>query len=77
MPHHGQNGVNREFYELVMPKICLYTAPIWLWENNRYRCLDPETRGKGPFTIFQTRAWMEELGAQVSCVDGYGDYLLF
>ena len=21
MPHHGQNGVNRQFYELVMPKI--------------------------------------------------------
>ena len=77
MPHHGQNGVNREFYELVSPKICLYTAPIWLWENNRYRCLNPETRGKGPFTIFETRAWMEELGAQVSCVDGFGDYLLF
>lgn len=77
MPHHGQNGVNRQFYELVMPKICLYTAPIWLWENNRYRCLNPETRGKGPFTIFETRRWMEELGAQVSCVDGFGDYLLF
>lgn len=77
MPHHGQNGINREFYELIMPKICLYTSPIWLWENNRYRCLDPQTRGKGPFTIFETRRWMEELGAQVSCPDAFGDYLLF
>ena len=57
MPHHGQNGVDRAFYELIMPKICLYTTPQWLWENNRYKRTDPETVGKGPFTTLETRAF--------------------
>lgn len=30
MAHHGQNGVDRAFYELIRPKYCLYTAPKWL-----------------------------------------------
>ena len=73
MPHHGQNGVDRTFYEFVMPKICLYCAPQWLWENNHYRCTDPATAGKGPFTIFETRRWMEELGAEASYTQADGD----
>lgn len=77
MPHHGQNGIDRSFYELIMPKICLYTTPQWLWENNRYKCTDPETAGKGPFTTPETRAWMEELGAEQSYAHKDGDYLFF
>ncbi len=75
MPHHGQNGVDRAFYELIMPKICLYTTPQWLWENNRYKRTDPETAGKGPFSTLETRAWMEELGAEQSYAHKDGDYL--
>ena len=77
MSHHGQHGVDRSFYELIQPKICLYTAPLWLWENNKYRGTDPADDGKGPFTTLETRRWMQELGAQVSCVHAFGDYLLF
>ena len=73
MPHHGQSGITREFYELIRPKICLYTAPDWLWENNMYNCQNPETRGKGPFTIFDTRRWMDELGAEASYTLADGD----
>ena len=73
MPHHGQNGIDRSFYELMRPRICLYTAPQWLWENNNYRCLDPETVGKGPFTTLQTRRWMDELGAEASYTLADGD----
>ncbi len=75
MAHHGQGGVSREFYELIMPKYCLYTAPDWLWENNKYRCQNPETRGKGPFTTLETRRWMEELGALESFHLGEGDWI--
>ena len=73
MPHHGQNGIDRSFYELIMPKICLYTAPQWLWENNYYRCTDPATVGKGPFTTPETRKWMDELGAEASYTQADGD----
>ena len=77
MAHHGQAGVDRYFYELIRPKICLYTAPKWLWENNKYGCTDPETAGKGPFAIMETRKWMEELGVQSSYTHGEGDYMFW
>lgn len=67
LAHHGQSGVHREFYELVRPKIALYTAPMWLWTNND---------GTGPFKTLETRQWMEELGVLLSCPHAYGDYLL-
>ena len=75
MPHHGQGGISRDFYARIMPKICLYTAPKWLWENNKYRCLDPETVGKGPFTTLETRRWMEELGVEASYTLADGDLI--
>ena len=73
MPHHGQGGISRDFYALIAPKICLYTAPQWLWENNKYRCTDPATVGKGPFTTLETRRWMEELGVEASYTLADGD----
>lgn len=72
MSHHGQNGVTKEFYEVVKPKICLYCAPDWLWEN-----VGPEGKGTGPFKTLITREWMEELGAVLSCPHAYGDFKLF
>ena len=67
LAHHGQNGAHREFYELVRPKIALYTAPDWLWTNND---------GTGPFKTLETRRWMRELGVLISCPHAHGDYLL-
>lgn len=67
LAHHGQNGVHREFYEIVRPKIALYTAPLWLWTNNN---------GAGPFKTLETRQWMRELGVVLSCPHCHGDYLL-
>lgn len=75
MAHHGQDGLNRDFYELISPKICLYPTPKWLWENNLYGCDDPATVGKGPFTTLQTRKWMEELGVERSFTQEAGDWL--
>lgn len=77
MAHHGQGGVDFSFYKLIQPKICLYTAPQWLWENNNYRCTDPAYAGKGPFATLETRRWMEELGVEQSFTHAEGDYLLF
>jgi len=71
LAHHGQGGADRPFYEVVQPKICLYTAPDWLWDNDAGNGFDT-----GPWKTLVTRQWMEELGAQVSLPLAYGDYLL-
>ena len=57
MAHHGQNGVDRKFYEAVKPKKCIWPAPAWLWENDA-----GGGPGTGPFQTLQTRAWMADLG---------------
>ena len=60
MAHHGQNGVTRDFYDLVRPTVCLWCAPDWLWDNN------PPGQGSdtGPWKTVQTRAWMNEMGVR-------------
>lgn len=77
MAHHGQNGVSKSFYELIKPKICLYTTPKWLWENNMPTCLEAKTAGKGPFKTLITRQWMEELGVQANYTHIDGDWLFY
>ena len=72
MAHHGQDGVDRDFYNIVKPKICLYTAPLWLWDNN-----SGGGKGSGPWKTLETRRWMEELGAEQSCPNAFGDYLFY
>ena len=67
LAHHGQGGAHREFYEIVRPKIALYSAPMWLWTNKD---------GTGPFKTLETRRWMRELGVVLSCPHAHGDYLL-
>lgn len=61
MAHHGQNGCDRPFYEAVAPQVCLWCAPLWLWNNDR---------GKGFNThIWKTvevRGWMQDIGATVN-----------
>ena len=68
MAHHGQAGSGRNFYEVVRPKIALYDAPLWLWE-----CDIGKGKGSGPWATLSTRAWLEELGVQLSCPTAYGD----
>ncbi len=70
MAHHGQQGVDKSFYEYVQPKVCLYTAPDWLWDND-----SGEGKGSGPWHTLTTRQWMEEMGVELSCPCAYGDYL--
>lgn len=69
MAHHGQNGVEKDFYEMVRPKICLYTAPDWLWNNDNGGGV-----GSGEWKTLETRRWMEELGAEASYPCADGDY---
>lgn len=63
MAHHGQNGVERDFYEAVAPTGCFWCTPRWLWENDA---------GKGYNThgwkTIIVRGWMEELGVRENYV---------
>lgn len=63
MAHHGQNGVTREFYEIVRPSVCLWCAPEWLWDNNSGR-----GDGSGNWKTIQNRAWMDDLGVKTHYV---------
>ena len=69
MAHHGQWGVNFNMYKLIMPKICLWPTPDWLWNND-----NGEGYGTGPWRTLETRGWMEQLGVQASFPAAYGDY---
>ncbi len=71
MAHHGQNGVDKDIYEAISPKVCLYTAPDWLWDND-----NGGGKGSGPWRTLETRGWMDEIGVEHSCPCAYGDYLL-
>ena len=53
MAHHGQDGVDRNFYEAVSPEICLWPTPTWVWDNTN-----------GNLKTLEVRAWMEELGVK-------------
>lgn len=60
LSHHGQGGVNEEFYKAVSPKFAFWATPLWLWNNEAY--LGDGKPDTGPFTTRQTQKWMENLG---------------
>ena len=53
MSHHGQNGVDRNFYEAVDPEICLWPTPTWVYDNRN-----------GNLKTFETREWVSDLGVK-------------
>lgn len=71
MAHHGQNGVNEEFYRIVNPKICMWPTPDWLWTNNSGAGED-----SGDWLTKTTRKWMENLGVKQNIIEKDGDITL-
>ena len=59
MAHHGQHGAEREFYEAVGARCCIWPTPLWLWDNN-----SGEGKDSGPWQTLEVRSWMEELGVE-------------
>ncbi len=57
MSHHGQAGVDRDFYRAVAPTHCLWPTPDWLWDVD-----NGGGKGSGPWATLAVRAWMETLG---------------
>ncbi len=67
MAHHGQNGVDKSFYEKFTPKACLWPAPTWLWDNDSGEGFDT-----GIHNTVRTREWMAELGVTEHYVEKDG-----
>ena len=60
LSHHGQNGANKNFYEVVKPEICVWPTPQWLWDNNS----GGKGYGSGPWLTNYVKCWMQDIGVK-------------
>jgi len=67
MAHHGQAGVDINFYRAVRPRFCLWPTPAWLWDNN-----SGAGKGSGPWQTLTVRGWMEEMNVEQHYVSAHG-----
>lgn len=63
--HHGQDGAGEEVYKAIKPSYCLWTTPIWLWNND-----NGGGAGSGPWKTLETRRWIEKMGVKCNYVTG-------
>ena len=63
LAHHGQGGVDKDFYAAVAPEAAIWPLPSWLWDNN-----SGEGPGSGPYTTNYTKCWMQDLGVKKNYV---------
>ncbi len=59
MAHHGQNGVTKEVYMQINPKLCFFNCPEWLYNND-----NGTGYNTGTWKSIEVREWVEELGAE-------------
>jgi beta-lactamase superfamily II metal-dependent hydrolase len=67
MAHHGQAGVDINFYIAVRPHYCLWPTPAWLWNND-----SGAGEGSGPWQTLKVRKWMEGLNVEQHYVSSNG-----
>lgn len=67
MAHHGQAGVDINFYRAVRPRFCLWPTPAWLWDNN-----SGKGKGSGPWQTLSVREWMERMNVEKNFVSADG-----
>ena len=63
LAHHGQNGVDKDFYAVVKPEAAVWPTPTWLWENN-----SGGGPGSGPWRTNYVKCWMQDLGVKKNYV---------
>lgn len=68
MAHHGQYGVNKDVYEIIAPKVAMWNAPEWLWDND-----GGSGYNTGSYKTLEVRSWMDEIGAKTNYVIKDGD----
>jgi beta-lactamase superfamily II metal-dependent hydrolase len=67
MAHHGQNGVEKSFYQKVQPRYCLWPTPRWLWDNDRGK-----GKNSGPWKTLEVRGWMNDLKVEKHYISADG-----
>lgn len=68
MAHHGQNGCDEHFYRSIKFRACLWSTPLWVWDNDQGKGFNT-----GILRTFDTRVWMDRLLIKehhVSCLEG-------
>ena len=70
LAHHGQNGVDKDFYAAVAPEAAVWPTPTWLWDNNSGGGI-----GSGPWRTNYVKCWMQDLGVKKNYVLTQRDYL--
>ena len=71
MAHHGQNGVEENVYQYIRPDVCLWAAPMWLYNNDLGQGFNTHC-----FKTIEVREWMKKLGVQHHVVEGEGTSLI-
>lgn len=78
MAHHGHMNVSMEVYAKILPKVCLWCAPDWLYaeeERPQYLSDAKMLRKMGRIRMYGTaltREWMNLLGAEKHYVSSDG-----
>jgi len=67
MAHHGQDGAGENVYKRIRPEVCMWTAPMWLWNNDAGKGFNTHT-----FKTVIVRGWMEKLGVKLHAIEGEG-----
>lgn len=70
MAHHGQNGVSKDVYIAIAPKVCCFNVPAWLYNNNTGTGYNT-----GGCQSIEVQCWIQELRAQ-SVVSFFGDRII-
>ena len=78
MAHHGHMNCSMEVYAEIMPEVCLWSAPLWLYNEpeipaylaDRKKLL--KVNRHRMYGEALTRKWMDILGAKVHLVSGEG-----
>tara|TARA_R110002167_G_scaffold206691_18_gene410799 strand:- start:5515 stop:6474 length:960 start_codon:yes stop_codon:yes gene_type:complete len=66
MAHHGQTGVDKDFYAAVKAQYALWPTPKWLWNNQ----LEGKAINSGTYKTLVVRSWMESLDIKENYVSG-------
>lgn len=78
MAHHGHMNCSMEVYAEIMPEVCLWSAPMWLYnepELPRYLADRKKLLKVNRHRMYGealTRKWMDILGAKTHLVSGEG-----
>ena len=78
MAHHGHMNVSMEVYAKIMPEVCFWCAPKWLYEEAEipdYLSDGEALKKAGRIRMYGTaltRRWMDLLGVKKHYVSGFG-----